>query len=142
MRYDAEVMALKTSAVERTRAAEPGMLVLLCLAAWVVPGAGHLWMGRRQKGLVFLLALPAMFLCGLLMHGRIFPFDFSEPLVGLAAFANLGAGAPWLLARMVDAGAGTVTAVTYEYGNAFLIVAGLLNTLVVLDAFDIGMGRK
>lgn len=142
MRYDAEAMALKTSAVERTRAAEPGMLVLLCLAAWVVPGAGHLWMGRRQKGLVFLLALPAMFLCGLLMHGRIFPFDFSEPLVGLAAFADLGAGAPWLLARMVDAGAGTVTAVTYEYGNAFLIVAGLLNTLVVLDAFDIGMGRK
>lgn len=142
MRYDAEDMALKTSAVERTRAAEPGMLVLLCLAAWVVPGAGHLWMGRRQKGLVFLLALPAMFLCGLLMHGRIFPFDFSEPLVGLAAFANLGAGAPWLLARMVDAGAGTVTAVTYEYGNSFLIVAGLLNTLVVLDAFDIGMGRK
>ncbi len=142
MRYDAEDMALKTSAVERTRAAAPGMLVLLCLAAWVVPGAGHLWMGRRQKGLVFLLALPAMFLCGLLMHGRIFPFDFSEPLVGLAAFANLGAGAPWLLARMVDAGAGTVTAVTYEYGNSFLIVAGLLNTLVVLDAFDIGMGRK
>ncbi len=118
------------------------MLVLLCLAAWAVPGAGHLWMGRRQKGLIFLLAVPAMFLCGLLMHGRIFPFDFSEPLVGLAAFADLGAGAPWLLARMVDAGAGTVTAVTYEYGNTFLIVAGLLNTLVVLDAFDIGMGRK
>ncbi len=142
MRYDAEDMALKTSAVERTRAADPGMLVLLCLAAWIVPGAGHLWMGRRQKGLVFLLALPAMFLCGLLMHGRIFPFDFSEPLVGLAAFADLGAGAPWLLARLVDAGAGTVTAVTYEYGNCFLIVAGLLNTLVVLDAFDIGRGRK
>ncbi len=142
MRYDAEDMALKTSAVERTRAADPGMLVLLCLAAWIVPGAGHLWMGRRQKGIVFLLALPAMFLCGLLMHGRIFPFDFSEPLVGLAAFADLGAGAPWLLARLVDAGAGTVTAVTYEYGNCFLIVAGLLNTLVVLDAFDIGRGRK
>ena len=37
---------------------------------------------------------------------------------------------------------GTVTAVTYEYGNCFLIVAGLLNSLVVLDAFDIAMGRK
>lgn len=136
-------MALKTSAVERTRTAEqPGMLALLCLVAWVVPGAGHLWMGRRQKGLIFLLALPAMFLSGLLMHGRIFPFDFAEPLVGLAALAELGGGAAWLLARMVDAGAGTVTAVTYEYGNCFLIVAGLLNALVVLDAFDIAMGRK
>jgi hypothetical protein len=135
-------MVTKSTAVERARSAEPGMLVLLCLAAWAVPGAGHLWMGRRQKGIVFLLAIPAMFVAGLLMHGRIFPFDWTEPLVGLAAVANLGAGAAWLLARMVDAGAGTVTAVTYEYGNCFLIVSGLLNSLVVLDAFDIGVGRK
>ena len=133
---------MKSTAVERARAAEPGMLVLLCLAAWAVPGAGHLWMGRRQKGLVFLLALPAMFVAGLLLQGRIFPFDWSEPLVGLAAVANFGTGAPWLLARMVEAGAGTVTAASYEYGNCFLIVAGLLNFLVILDAFDIGRGRK
>ena len=135
-------MALKSTAVERTQAAAPGMLVLLCLAAWAVPGAGHLWMGRRQKGLVFLLALSSMFVVGLLLQGRIFPFDWSEPLVGLAAVANVGVGAPWLLARMVGAGAGTVTASSYEYGNCFLIVAGLLNFLVILDAFDIGMGRK
>ena len=118
------------------------MLVLLCVAAWLVPGAGHIWMGRRQKGLVFLLALPAMFVIGLLLHGRIFPFELSEPLVALAAAADLGAGAIWIIARMLDAGAGIVTATTYEYGNTFLIVAGLLNALVVLDAFDIGMGRK
>ncbi len=136
-------MTTKSTAAERPRAAaERGTLVLLCLAAWAVPGAGHLWMGRRQKGLVFLLALPAMFLSGLLLHGRIFPFELSEPLVALAAIANVGAGAPWLLARMTDAGSGVVTAWTYEYGNCFLIVAGLLNFLVVLDAFDIGMGRK
>jgi len=136
-------MATKSTAAARPRvAAEPGMLVLLCVAAWLVPGAGHLWMGRRQKGLVFLLALPVMFVIGLLLHGRIFPFELSEPLVGLAAAANLGAGAPWIVARMLEAGSGIVTATTYEYGNTFLIVAGLLNALVVLDAFDIGMGRK
>lgn len=136
-------MATKSTTAERPRAAaEPGTLVLLCLAAWAVPGAGHLWMGRRQKGLVFLLALPVMFLVGLLLHGRIFPFELSEPLVALAAVANLGAGAPWLVARMMEAGSGTVTATTYEYGNSFLIVAGLLNFLVILDAFDVGMARK
>ncbi len=136
-------MTTKSTTAERPRAAaERGTLVLLCMAAWAVPGAGHLWMGRRQKGLMFLLALPAMFLSGLLLHGRIFPFELSEPLVALAAVANVGAGAPWLLARMTDAGSGVVTAWTYEYGNCFLIVAGLLNFLVVLDAFDIGMGRK
>jgi hypothetical protein len=31
---------------------------------------------------------------------------------------------------------------TYEYGNTFLIVAGLLNLLVVLDAFDRARGRR
>jgi hypothetical protein len=136
-------MSTKSTVAERARAAaEPGTLVLLCLAAWAVPGAGHLWMGRRQKGIVFMLAIPLMFLVGLLLHGRIFPFELTEPLVGLAAIADLGAGAPWLLARVVEAGSGTVTASSYEYGNCFLIVAGLLNFLVILDAFDIGMGRK
>ena len=136
-------MAIKSTAAERARpAAEPGTIVLLCLAAWAVPGAGHLWMGRRQKGLVFMLALVAMFLVGLLLKGRIFPFDFSEPLVGLAAFADLGIGVPWLITRLLDAGTGAVTAATYEYGNTYLIVAGLLNCLVILDAYDIAKGRK
>jgi hypothetical protein len=35
-----------------------------------------------------------------------------------------------------------VVAITYEYGNAFMMVAGLLNMLVVLDAFDVAQGRK
>jgi hypothetical protein len=136
-------MATKLTTAERARpAAEPGMLVLVCLAAWAVPGAAHLWLGRRQKGLVFLLALPAMFLIGLFLQGRIFPFDLSEPLVALAAVADIGCGLPWIVARVAGAGGGTVTAATYEYGNCFLIVAGLLNSLVVLDAFDIAMGRK
>ena len=136
-------MATKSTTAERARpAAEPGMLVLVCLAAWAVPGAGHLWLGRRQKGLIFLIALPAMFIIGLLLHGRIFPFDLSEPLVALAAAADLGSGLPWVVARAAGAGNGIVTAVTYEYGNCFLIVSGLLNSLVVLDAFDIAMGRK
>jgi hypothetical protein len=136
-------MASKSTAAERARAsAERGTLVLLCVAAWAVPGAGHLWLGRRQKGLVFLVALSLMFTLGLLLHGRLFPFDLSDPLVALAAVADIGAGLPWLIARMLDAGAGKVTAVTFEYGNTFTIVAGLLNFLVVLDAFDIAVGRK
>ena len=99
-------------------------------------------MGRRQKGVVFLVALSAMFAIGLMLHGRIFPFQLSEPLVALAAVADMGLGVPWLVARMLGLGAGLVTAATYEYGNSFLIVAGLLNFLVVIDAFDIAMGRK
>jgi hypothetical protein len=115
---------------------------LVCALAWLVPGGGHLWLGRRQKGLIFLVALPAMFLLGLWLEGRLFPFDVTQPLVALAAFADVGIGLPYVMAKLAGAGEGRVVALTYEYGNAFLIVAGLLNMLVVLDAFDIVLGRK
>jgi hypothetical protein len=118
-----------------------GSVVLLCLASWAIPGIGHLWQGRR-KGLVFLVTLPMMFAVGLALEGRLFPFELSQPLVALAAAADVGAGLPYFIARLMGYGAGNVVAVTYEYGNSFLIVAGLLNALVVLDAYDIALGRK
>jgi hypothetical protein len=124
------------------RAQTPLNTYLICAAAWAVPGAGHLWLGRHQKGIVFLLALPLMFACGLWLEGRLFPFELSQPLVALAAFADIGVGVPYFAAKAAGAGAGRVIAATFEYGNAFLIVAGLLNMLVVLDAFDTAQGRK
>jgi hypothetical protein len=116
--------------------------MLLSLAAWIVPGAGHLWLGRRSKGVIFLIALPMMFVFGLALQGALFPFQMSEPLVGLAAVAEVGIGLPYFVAVALGLGSGDVRAVTYEYGNAFLIVAGLLNLLVVIDAYDVALGRK
>ena len=136
-------MPSKPTTLDRPRAAsEPGAIALVCLAAWAVPGAAHLWLGRRQKAAVFFIALMVMFVSGLLLHGRLFPFEMAEPLVALAAFADAGMGLPWIVARLAGAGGGVVTAPSYEYGNCFLIVAGLLNLLVVLDAYDVAVGRK
>jgi hypothetical protein len=129
----------------RAATAEPtqtGSVVLLCLASWAIPGAGHLWLGRRAKGLIFLVALPLMFAIGVAIRGRMFPFELADPLVGLAALADRGIGATYFIASALGYGAGDVRAVTYEYGNAFLIVAGLLNMLVVIDAYDVALGRK
>ncbi|HWI19969.1 MAG TPA: DUF6677 family protein [Vicinamibacterales bacterium] len=114
----------------------------VCVVSWLVPGAGHLMLGRRNKGLIFLVALPLMFAIGLALEGRLFPFIVAEPLVGLAAVANLGMGVPYFLAKAMDLGQGVVTASSYEYGNTFLIVSGLLNMLVAIDAYDVRLGRK
>jgi hypothetical protein len=130
---------VRATAAEQTQS---GGLVLLCLASWAIPGAGHLWLGRRAKGLIFLVAIPLMFAIGLAIRGRLAPFDLTEPLVGLAAIADLGIGLPYFIAQALGYGGGDVRAVTYEYGNTFLIVAGLLNLLVVIDAFDVAQGRK
>ena len=115
---------------------------MVTVLAWLVPGAGHLLQGRRQKGLTFLIALPLMFVIGLWLEGRLFPLELSDPLVFLGAIANRGIAAPYLTAYLMGAGSGTVTAASYEYGNTFLMTAGLLNFLVILDACDIALGRK
>jgi hypothetical protein len=124
------------------RAQSASYTYLICLAAWAIPGAGHLLQRRIQKGLTFLIALPLMFVFGLWLEGRLFPIELTQPLVGLAALADMGIGVAFFIARATHAGGGRVVALTYEYGNAFLIVAGLMNMLVVLDAFDIAQGRK
>ena len=130
---------MRATTVEGTQS---GGLVLLCLASWVVPGTGHLWLGRRQKGLIFLIALSLMFAIGLALQGRLFPFQLSDTVVCLEAFAELGMGVPSSSRPRWASAPATFVPSRTEYGNAFLIVAGLLNLLVVIDAFDVARGRK
>jgi hypothetical protein len=110
---------------------------------FLVPGGlgNRLALGWAVQGSIF-SSLPVMFAIGLAIRGRLFPFELADPLVGLAALADLGIGATYFIAGALGYGGGEVRAVTYEYGNAFLIVAGLLNMLVVVDAYDVAMGRK
>jgi len=119
--------------------ANPSSTVVL---AWLIPGGGHFLVGEARKGVIFLVVLSGMFAIGLGFGGQLFAFDTAEPLVFLAALAEWALGLPRLLALMLGSGRGDVVAVTYEYGNTFLIVSGLLNTLVVLDALDAARGRK
>ena len=115
--------------------------VWICVAAWLMPGAGHLLLRKWRRGLIFFFVLATLFLCGLMMEGRL--FGFSPDFFGILKFAaDAGAGLPYLTARLMGWGTGDVTSYGYEYGNTFLFTAGLLNMLLVVDAFDIAQGRK
>ena len=60
--------------------------------------------------------------------------------------ANLGSGILYLVCWFLGFGFADdpthAALATYEYGNTFLLIAGLLNYLAMLDAFDISAGRK
>ena len=116
--------------------------VATALAAWVVPGAGHLLQGQSRKAAVFAVTLLGMFAIGLGFGGRLFGFGSGDPLVFLGALAEWASLAPRLAAALFGWGRGDVVAATYEYGNSFLIASGLLNMLVLLDAVDLASGRK
>lgn len=63
------------------------------------------------------------------------------PMIG-----NMGAGALYVICWILGVGFGEdpqqAARATYEYGNHLLLIAGLLNYLTMLDAFDIAAGRK
>jgi hypothetical protein len=120
-----------------------GAALPACLFAWLVPGAGHLFLGRVGKGLVFLGAIGALFVLGVAMDaGLQMHLGFDDPLAFLRSLAQMALGVPYFLARALGFEAGKVTSATYEYGNTFTEVGGLLNILVILDAYDVAMGRK
>lgn len=120
------------------------------VAGWLIPGAGHLLQGRWQRGLLQGAAVILMFLCGLWLGGHLFPAAAAQDgqnanslLQVPALIANGGTGALYGLCWLMNVGFSEHAQLsTYEYGNTFLLVAGLLNYLVMLDAYDIAVERK
>ena len=113
------------------------------LLAFVVPGAGHYYLGRRGQAIGFFLIIVLMFAVGLSIDGTLYTLAESRgsTLKTLASVGSMGSGALYFLANMRGPH-GSVTSLTFEYGTTFTLTAGLMNLLLVLDCFDISMGRK
>ena len=110
--------------------------------AWLIPGAGHAFVGRRGRGLIFFAVVMVSIGIGVSLNGRL-PWQFSNaPLTTLATLGALGSGLPCVVLRLALDYTGDMKAAGYEYGGAFILTAGLMNLLLVLDAWDIALGRE
>jgi hypothetical protein len=120
------------------------------LLAWLLPGFGHLVLGLWLRGLAFGLLVGATAAVGVALRGRLYWFGYgvsaapidaatspeSPLLVAAASVVSIGLGLPAAALRWVTGYQGDVTAPGYEYGTAFLLTAGLMNLLLVFDAWD------
>lgn len=125
--------------------------VIAVVLAWLVPGAGHLVLGRIGRGLLLLVLLVGSFYFGLFLHGKLYVPVAADPpspihfdLISILwSFAQVGAGLCYVVAHAIGLGVtGRPESPTYEYGNTFMFLAGLLNYLVMIDTFDIAAGRR
>jgi hypothetical protein len=115
------------------------------LTGWLLPGFGHLGQGRVVKGLLGGAVIIAAFIIGASLGGHIYALrDSSEGLLSsLFGFCDMGSGILYLSSKTLGiALSEQPERATSEYGNVFIMVAGLLNFILALDAFDIGVGRK
>ncbi len=112
------------------------------LLAWAVPGLGHIVLGRRARGAFFAVLLFFMFGMGLWLEGTLSRPGSGAYLATLATIADLGNGLWYVGAQLAGWGGGRAASATHEAGNAFHWSAGVMNMLVMLDAWDIASGRK
>jgi hypothetical protein len=114
--------------------------------AWLIPGAGHLMLKRTGRGLLLLVTITTMFLCGLMMRGAMFQpqsGDLLTTLINTGGFiGNLCAGILYLLAVWLGYSQPDMAGAVHDYGTKFLVTAGLLNLLAIVDAYEIAAGRK
>jgi hypothetical protein len=120
----------------------------VAVAAWLIPGAGHLLQKKLLRGVLLGGIVWGVFALGKYWGGHFYPLlGSNEPtssyLEMLWGAMNLGMGATYLLSYATGLNfVENARLVTFEYGDTFMKLAGLFNYLLMLDAFDIKVGRK
>jgi hypothetical protein len=117
-----------------------GLLALI--AALILPGAGHAMLGKWGRAVAIAAILLGTFGLGIMLEGRV--YVVARSLLSLFySFGDAGLGLVYALCLFTGFGLDVhAEAPTFEYGSNLILVAGLLNYLVALDAYDIGAGRK
>jgi len=116
--------------------------------AWIVPGGGHFLLKRSGRGALLGGAVVLAFLFGLLMRGPLYEWswtgaDMLARLIHCGGFiGQMLAGLPYLLTVWLGYGPVDVPGMTHDYGTKLLVLAGLLNVLTMVDAYEIARGDK
>jgi hypothetical protein len=113
-----------------------------CVGGAFIPGLGHALLGKWDRAIIFFGSITIMLVLGIQLQGRLFNPDFGDLFSALKFIADAGSGLLYWIPWFRGLGTGDPTAYTYDYANVFIYVAGLLNMLVIVDAFDIALGRK
>jgi hypothetical protein len=138
-------MANSTAAKTKPAAesAQPSAMAIIApLVGWLIPGAGHIIQKRWTRGVLLLVSIGTMFVLGLMMQGHIYKANGGDILDILGFIGDLGAGALYVAALVMNWGQGAIAFAIADYGTKFMIVAGLLNFIAIADAYHIAIGKK
>lgn len=138
-------MALKTTTAEVSPAPLRAWAPAVALA-WLVPGGGHFLLKRTGRGALLSLSVVVMFLFGLTMRGAMFQpqtGDLLTTIIYTGGFVgDMCSGLLYLLAVWLGYAQPDMAGHVHDYGTKFLVAAGLLNVLAMVDAYEIAAGKK
>jgi hypothetical protein len=118
----------------------------IVLLGWLVPGGGHFLLKRTGRGTLLLVSVLCMFLSGLMMRGAMFQWQTGDILTTIiycgGFLGDLASGMLYLLATWLGYSQPDVAGHVHDYGTKFLVAAGLMNVLAMVDAYEIAIGKK
>ncbi len=113
---------------------------------WLIPGGGHFLLKRTGRGMLLLASVTVMFIFGLMMRGAMFhpeSGDLLTTLINTGGFVgDVCSGLLYLLSAWFGYNTPDMPGAVHDYGTKFLVTAGLLNILAMVDAYEIAIGRK
>jgi len=113
---------------------------------WLVPGGGHFLLKRHGRGSLLAAAITGMYLFGLMTRGALFAPQVADLFTTLihcgGFFGNVASGLLYLLTVWFGYDQPDVPGMVHDYGTKFLVTAGLLNVLAMVDAYEIAVGKK
>jgi hypothetical protein len=113
---------------------------------WLIPGGGHFLLKRNGRAVLLLVSITLLYLCGLLMRGAMFQpqsGDLLTILINTGGFlGDVASGILYLVTVMLGYNQADVPGAVHDYGTKFLVTAGLLNILAMVDAYEIAARRK
>ncbi|HMF76284.1 MAG TPA: DUF6677 family protein [Bryobacteraceae bacterium] len=115
---------------------------LVVAVGWLIPGGGHFLLGRRGRAAIVFGAVLVPFVIGVLMRGPLFqPTDGGDVLSRFIQYGgfvgDLASGLFYLGARTLGYAPPDIAAHAADYGSKFIVGAGLLNILAMVDAYEI-----
>lgn len=114
----------------------------IVLAAWIIPGLGHLILRRRRRALAFFIAVGGLAMTGYILRGNVFPPGSADPFGKLGFMADAGSGVFYILSRWLERAGPDVSRAAGDYGTRFIASAGVVNLISVFDAYEIASGRR
>jgi hypothetical protein len=140
-------MAQTTTAASAGDTARPASVwILPVIAAWVLPGGGHFLQKKMGRGALILASVGLMFLFGMFMRGMMFTPEKGDMLTTLINYGgfvcDLASGVFYFAAAMFGYAAPDLPGDVHDYGTKFLVTAGLLNILAMVDSYEIAIGKK
>ena len=121
--------------------APQGFVYLPLIAGWLVPGLGHILLGKWIRGVLLAVSVICMFVINDTATTEIYT-GAQDILEILGMIGDLGNGFLFFLGRAFGWGAEHIQVTTGDYGTKFIVVAGLLNVISAVDAHNLRTGRK